>query len=408
MSMDKGRIPNGAAIDFVSSFQDVFFETISQHLGTFIQDGFLKDLYEKQPTTPVDKAQMLIDRFGKSANPQKFIEQARSLNIQPTTLSLIFSIAFSVASRSWDNFTTHFYMEFGDMGNKVNPDFFDESEDDERNEAELGSQLNKIWLQIPNPKDKQKARVTVDKQVKNQSTTAKPDAKTSAKNSQKDKKSSDTEVTQILTGYEAVGDEQERIRDIIVYDIPYTWNLQKILAELKFWGTLLNVPLNGNINLGGIPVRWFPASWTLRERKQRENITSAFKIIQTSKGRRKLVGYFENWETTLKALDSPPVTLPLGKELKWCRHSIPNLKKARKLKTKNTPDMKTSGNTGNAPDSNKSKKKDQVPSSTSNKKKDNQLKDPQAQKKAKNSSKSKGRDKGNQVVLAEILSFCVD
>ncbi|PKC51221.1 hypothetical protein RhiirA1_484245 [Rhizophagus irregularis] len=134
-----------------------------------------------------------------------------------------------------------------------------------------------------------------------------------------------------------------------------------------------------------------------------EDMTTA-----TFKGRRKLVGYFENWETTLKALDSPPVTLPLGKELKWCRHSIPNLKKARKLKTKNTPDMKTSGNTGNAPDSNKSKKKDQVPSSTSNKKKDNQLKDPQAQKKAKNSSKSKGRDKGNQVVLAEILSFCVD
>ncbi|CAB4417823.1 unnamed protein product [Rhizophagus irregularis] len=44
--------------------------------------------------------------------------------------------------------------------------------------------------------------------------------------------------------------------------------------------------------------------------------TSAFKVIQTSKGKRKLVGYFENWETTLKALDSPPVTLPSeeGKE----------------------------------------------------------------------------------------------
>ena len=36
-------------------------------------------------------------------------------------------------------------------------------------------------------KDKQKARVTDDKQVKNQSTTAKPDAQTSAKNSQKEK-----------------------------------------------------------------------------------------------------------------------------------------------------------------------------------------------------------------------------
>ncbi|PKK61461.1 hypothetical protein RhiirC2_791766 [Rhizophagus irregularis] len=265
MSMDKRRTPNGAAIDFVSEFQDIFFETISQHLGTFIQDGFLKDLYDKKPTTPVDKAQMLIDRFGESANPQKFIEQARSLNIQPTTLSLIFSIALSAASRSWDNFTTHFYMEFGDMGDEVDSDFFDES-DDEWNEAELGSRLNELRLQTPNPvletppilpdvemtpadhsvtpetsrkKNKQKACVIDDKQVKHQSTTANPDAKTSAKNSHKGKKSSDTEVTQILTGYEAVREEQEQIRDIIVFDIPYTWNLQKILAELKFWGNAI-------------------------------------------------------------------------------------------------------------------------------------------------------------------------
>ncbi|PKK59888.1 hypothetical protein RhiirC2_794154 [Rhizophagus irregularis] len=42
---------------------------------------------------------------------------------------------------------------------------------------------------------------------------------------------------------------------------------------------------------------------------------------------------------------------------------------------------------------------------TSNKKNENQLKDPCTQKKAKNTSKSKDRDKGNQVVLAEILSL---
>ncbi|CAB4421406.1 unnamed protein product [Rhizophagus irregularis] len=101
-------------------------------------------------------------------------------------------------------------------------------------------------------------------------------------------------------------------------------------------------------DLGGIPVRWFPASWTLQERKQCKKFqavihdipvdmmmatlwvdrkpneflmqsgASAFKIIQTSKGRRKLVGYFKNWETTLKALDSSPVTLSSDKELKWC------------------------------------------------------------------------------------------
>ncbi|EXX50305.1 hypothetical protein RirG_272070 [Rhizophagus irregularis DAOM 197198w] len=60
-------------------------------------------------------------------------------------------------------------------------------------------------------KDKQKACVTDDKQVVYQSTKAKPDVKTSAKNSHKGKKSSEPEVTQILTGYEAVGEEQERI-----------------------------------------------------------------------------------------------------------------------------------------------------------------------------------------------------
>ncbi|PKK50938.1 hypothetical protein RhiirC2_803332 [Rhizophagus irregularis] len=140
-------------------------------------------------------------------------------------------------------------MEFGDMGDEVDPDFYDESEDDERNEAELGSRLSELGVQSPNPKDKQKARVTVDKQVKNQSTMAKPDAKTSAKNFQKDKKSPDNEVTQILTGYEAVRYEQERIRDIIVYDIPYIWDLQKILAELKFWGTLSSVRLNANTSI---------------------------------------------------------------------------------------------------------------------------------------------------------------
>ena len=93
-------------------------------------------------------------------------------------------------------------------------------------------------------------------------------------------------------GYEAVREEQERIRDIIVYDIPYTWDLQKILAELKLWGNAIKcsvkrqhkyqtlrvkialssfaLPQFNNFwttDLGGIPVRWFPASWTLRERK---------------------------------------------------------------------------------------------------------------------------------------------
>ncbi|PKY53966.1 hypothetical protein RhiirA4_472482 [Rhizophagus irregularis] len=86
--------------------------------------------------------------------------------------------------------------------------------------------------------------------------------------------------------------------------------------------------------------------------------TSVFKIIQTSKGKRKLVGYFENWEATLKALDTPQVFLTLDKELKWCQHSVPTLKKQHKPKAKNTSNKK-SGNTGQISNSNKPKKKEE-------------------------------------------------
>ncbi|CAB4431708.1 unnamed protein product [Rhizophagus irregularis] len=90
---------------------------------------------------------------------------------------------------------------------------------------------------------------------------------------------------------------------------------------------------------------------------------------------------------TLKA---PPVTWPSGKELKWCRHSIPNLKKAQpKPKTKKTPNKKKSGNTGgNNSVSNQSKKKDKQQSSTKASKNNNELKNPTIQKKAKKSSKN--------------------
>ncbi|RGB30605.1 hypothetical protein C1646_817817 [Rhizophagus diaphanus] len=78
---------------------------------------------------------------------------------------------------------------------------------------------------------------------------------------------------------------------------------------------------------------------------------SSFKLIQTSKGRRKHVGYFENWETTLRALDTPQVFLP------------------------------------EAPKNN------------------NQLKKPEVQKKTKNILKNKGGNNDNKEVLAEILSL---
>ncbi|EXX67276.1 hypothetical protein RirG_115870 [Rhizophagus irregularis DAOM 197198w] len=91
----------------------------------------------------------------------------------------------------------------------VTDDGLDKSSEDDLYEDEDDIILG---LQIPNPdKQKSKARVTDDKQVKNQSTTAKPNAQTLAKNSQKEKKSSKPKAIQILTRYETVREEQKQI-----------------------------------------------------------------------------------------------------------------------------------------------------------------------------------------------------
>ncbi|PKY33877.1 hypothetical protein RhiirB3_453145 [Rhizophagus irregularis] len=62
----------------------------------------------------------------------------------------------------------------------------------------------------------------------------------------------------------------------------------------------------------------------------------------------------------LKKIPIPEITSVnhTCKELKWCKHSLPNLKKIHiKPKTKNTPNKKP-GNVGQIKDSNKPKKKD--------------------------------------------------
>ncbi|PKK54976.1 hypothetical protein RhiirC2_803063, partial [Rhizophagus irregularis] len=103
------------------------------------------------------------------------------------------------------------------------------------------------------------------------------------------------------------------------------------------------------------------------------------------KGRRKLVAYFENWETTLRALDTPQFFVP---------------------DAKNTPNTKKSGKYGKNLDSNKPKKKDKPASSQKVSKNNNQEeKYLNTQKKAKKSLKIKGNNKDNKVVLAEILTL---
>ncbi|PKY60086.1 hypothetical protein RhiirA4_483380 [Rhizophagus irregularis] len=145
MNIVKCRILNEAAVDLVSKFYETFFRTFSYQLGSFVQDGFFKDLFEKNPSVSNDKAQILIERFGDAANPVNFTSQDQATNIQPTTLSLlslIFSIAFYAASRSWENFPFQFLIKFGDIYDvklltvQAKPG----------NRSETGSKFGSVWF----------------------------------------------------------------------------------------------------------------------------------------------------------------------------------------------------------------------------------------------------------------------
>ncbi|GBB88995.1 hypothetical protein RclHR1_15620001 [Rhizophagus clarus] len=98
----------------------------------------------------------------------------------------------------------------------------------------------------------------------------------------------------ILTGYSLQQEEQAQLLDLIVYDIPAKWDSYTLLGNLSFWGKIVSISTRCHkkylstrirlipnheclkaynrgewtIELGDIPVRWFPASWNLSERKQ--------------------------------------------------------------------------------------------------------------------------------------------
>ncbi|RGB27789.1 hypothetical protein C1646_768651 [Rhizophagus diaphanus] len=373
----------GVHSQIADEMSEIFFSAVCNNLKTFVTDGFLQVMFSKSGDSALDKATLLTTTFGKDANPKHYLEQSKATNIQPMTLSLIMSIATHSTAIGWDEYFTNTNV-------KITP--------------------------TPNPVPiSQQELPDIDKQVTNQS-------QKGNNNNQKKKSpannSSKPAVIEVLTGYEVSSpEEKERTCDIIVYNIPYTWSPEKISAELKLWGNpiklsikrqhkyqtlrvkialssffLLQFNNNWATDLGGIPVRWFPASWTFRERKQREKFQAvvyniledvtmhtllrdqkpttylcelgakSFKIVQTGKGKRKLVGYFETWEAIRKVLDYHQVLSLEGIRLSWCQHSTPNLKKVPTTKDRSGGKKTNSSNA-------KSKKKVQQFSSKAPKKK---------------------------------------
>ena len=177
-------------------------------------------------------------------------------------------------------------------------------------------------------------------------------------------------------------------------------------------------------DLGGIPVRWFPARWTLKERKQREKFQAtihkipdsmivatlwtdhrphsflsaikglkSFKIIQTARGECKLIGYFEKWVDMREALD---------KQLTWEEHIL--------SWNRHTPLKQPTRSHGSYINKNQRTSRSQKtektqPNSKNSKKKPEETKSKKPEEQKKKKKKDKSRSGSRSKVLAEILDL---
>ncbi|CAB4439651.1 unnamed protein product [Rhizophagus irregularis] len=215
------------------------------------------------------------------------------------------------------------------------------------------------------------------------------------KSSNKNKRSNKNLIEKVITGHKPTDDDTSKVRDILVYDVPIELSTFR-LAQFE-----VNENPTWTTDLGGIPVRWFPARWTLKERKQREKFQAtirkipdsmtglkSFKIIQTARGERKLIGYFEKWVDMRNALDNQFVWDQLN--LSWNRYEPPT-QQTRSRGSNANKNQRTSGS--------QSTSKSQQGNSKSSKKKPGETKFDKPKKQKKDKSRKASRSK----VLAEII-----
>lgn len=286
--------------------------------------------------------------------------------------------------------------------------------------------------------------------------TEKISADSTKSSNKKNNKSNKREIQKVITGHKPTGDDTSRVRDILVYDVPVSWTAEHILQQLTLWGKpidmqskpqrkyqtlrlkielssfrLAQFEVNENptwtTDLGGIPVRWFPARWTLKERKQREKFQAtikkipesmtlaalwtdhrphsflsgvkglkSFKIIKTARGERKLIGYFEKWVDMRSALDNQFVWEDIN--LSWNRYESPR-QPTRSTGSNANKNQRISGSQKNPSRGQKTPKKDQDPRDSKKKSKKTKSDKPEKQK------KDKSRDNSRSKILAEILTL---
>ncbi|PKB95405.1 hypothetical protein RhiirA5_436781 [Rhizophagus irregularis] len=263
-------------------------------------EDFLKFISIISPQV-MDKAQLLVDTFGECANLNNFASQVYGDMGDDTDLE-------------YPSEDDELFTSTSSLNTKITPNLVLETPpilpDVEMTPVDQTVIPKTSWK-----KNKQKACVTDDKQLKNPV----------------GKEFTVPEATQILTGYKEADDQRKQVRDIIVYDIPYTWDVEKILGELTLWGHTIKLSvkqqhkyqtLRVKIVLNSFTLPQFTKFWTTNLGEMtmatlwadRKPLQFLMMCIQISKEKRKLVGYFENWEATLKALDTSQVFSIINKE----------------------------------------------------------------------------------------------
>ncbi|RIA84792.1 hypothetical protein C1645_831740 [Glomus cerebriforme] len=174
----------------------------------------------------------------------------------------------------------------------------------------------------------------------------------------------------IIMGHTVLPKLKDNIRDIMLYDVPGSWNAEMITEAInKSLGSLIKATLRKQgkyysvralvmlrmkkiedlevyqtwqIMLGDTPVRWFLGKWTLEMRKERlhhqaiiknlaDDLTEvkvymgvdssiyyhfkSLKIVKDNKGKRKLIGFFEKQADMITACQHPIMINNI--EYKW-------------------------------------------------------------------------------------------
>jgi hypothetical protein len=388
---------------------------------------------------------MLTRYFGPAAHSNNFIQTALQTQIPAPYLSLLINVTSQVAAASY-LVTKHFFstsedlelaenlgevdsddelfgnVSAGTSGSQLpkSPTEHQSSPSTANTNAPLPDATNDQMLVDQSQPSQEKGKSCEDDPPLEQNGPSTNDQQTrenpwqtvtrkKKKSSSKKNKTEHNAVLRVMTEHKPTS--YEKVTEIMVYDIPATWKPEKILNELTLWEKTISISIktqrkyhtvrvrselnsfkqaafkrhDWTTDLGGIPVRWFSAYWTLQDRKEREkyqaaimnipdtmNVTSlwtnrqpsqflvnsggkAFKIVQTGKGSRKLVVYYENWEALRTALNTKPSWGEII--MQWVRHASPS--KQQQSGPKGTTNNRESRQ--DRPDNLKRKKPDNTP-----------------------------------------------